>query len=171
MLSKEEPFDLKRLSIEDLKEEDIQDVVNIEKKSFPEPWSPGQFEKELVSNISHYYKAVYDGRLVGYAGILFIADEAHITTIAVEEKMRRHGIGRLLMCKLLNVAVEKKASAVTLEVRVSNADARKLYRRFGFAIVGERKGYYSRVGEDAYVMDSPYIQSETYLKRLKDIGC
>lgn len=151
--------------------EDIDAVMDIEEHVFPEPWTRGQFEKELQSLMSVYFKADLDGTLIGYTGILFIADEAHLTTIGVHPDHQGKGIGRLLLCKAVWTAIEKACSVLTLEVRKSNDPARKLYRRFGFSIAGERKGYYSKIGEDAFIMDSPYLQSDTYLRRLENIGC
>lgn len=151
--------------------DDIDDVINIESLIFPEPWSRGQFERELESTISVYFKAQADGELIGYTGVMFIADEAHLTTIGVHPGWQRKGIGKMLFCKAIWTAINRKATVMTLEVRVSNDVARKLYRMFGFSIVGTRKGYYSRIGEDAHIMDSPYLQSDTYLRRLKTIGC
>lgn len=160
------PLKIERLTINDL-----DDVHNIELEVFPEPWSRQQFENELESSISVYFKAVSQGELVGYMGVLFIVDEAHLTTIGVAPEWQGKGIGKALLCKALLTAIDRGAAVMTLEVRVSNDTARKLYRRFGFSIVGQRKGYYAKIGEDAYIMDSPYLQGETYLRRIEGIGC
>lgn len=157
--------------LKSLMPDDIDAVMEIEERVFPEPWTRRQFEIELQSVISIYFKADLDGTLIGYVGILFIADEAHLTTIGVHPDHQQKGVGGLLFCKAVWSAIERSCSVVTLEVRKSNDHARKLYSRFGFSIVGERKGYYAKIGEDAYIMDSPYLQSDTYLRRLENIGC
>ncbi len=106
----------------------------------------------------------------GFAGFWIMADEAHVTSIAVREKLRRQGIGELLLIVLIELAAELKASIVTLEVRASNYSAQQLYAKYGFAEVGLRRGYYTDNGEDAVLMSLADINSfsvQTNLERLK----
>ena len=108
--------------------------------------------------------------IFGFAGFWFMADEAHITSIAVREKHRRRGIGELLLIPLIELAAELKAAMVTLEVRASNYAAQQLYSKYGFVQVGIRRGYYTDNGEDAILMTlegitSPSVQDN--LERLK----
>lgn len=159
------------LVIKRLQKEDLNNVLEIEESVFPEPWTRGQFEKELSNIFSRYFKAVLNNMLVGYAGIMFVSDEAHMTTIAVHPKWQRKSIGKKLLCKSIKTAINEGCTIITLEVRASNDAARKLYRLFGFTVVGERKNYYSKIGEDANIMDSPYLQSSNYTERLKNLGC
>ncbi len=108
--------------------------------------------------------------IYGFAGFWIMADEAHITSIAVREKYRRRGLGELLLISLIELAAELKASLVTLEVRASNYGAQKLYSKYGFAEVGVRRSYYMDNGEDAILMtvdgiNSPSVRAN--LERMK----
>ena len=98
-------------------------------------------------------------------------DEAHISTLAVEPRCRRRGIGELLLVGLIDWACEVGAAFMTLEVRPSNPAAQSLYRKYGFQVVGLRKGYYSDNGEDALIMTTGSVTSQSFrsnLARLKD---
>lgn len=114
-------------------------------------------EKRLPVN-SHY--------IVGFVGFWVMADEAHITSIAVSESYRRQGIGELLMVSVIDKAMSLKARIVTLEVRVSNDGAQRLYSRYGFSKVGIRKGYYNDNREDAIIMSTSSIRSVEYRAEL-----
>lgn len=132
---------------------DVPAVVEIERTSFAMPWSKAAFDRELNSNeMAHYVVAETAGRIVGYAGIWFVIDEAHITTLAVAEDMRKQGIGEQLLLWLIKRTLELGGNALTLEVRLSNEAALKLYKNYGFVIRGTRKRYYSDNQEDAHVM-------------------
>ena len=103
------------------------------------------------------------GRLIaGFVGMWFMADEAHITAIAVKEEYRARGIGELLLIGCVELAILRKAKEVTLEVRVTNDQAQSLYKKYGFAVMGVRKRYYTDNNEDAYIMTTGAIQSEAY---------
>ena len=104
-------------------------------------------------------------RIVGFAGMWTVFDEAHITTIGVEPEHRGHGLGELLLVALADEAVRRGAEWLTLEVRVSNEPAQGLYRKYGFSVQGVRKRYYSDNNEDAYVMWSPSLRDPAYLER------
>jgi len=115
--------------------------------------------------------------IVGFAGFWVMAGEAHITSIAVREKHRRKGIGELLLGRVIDMAIEMNAEMVTLEVRASNTSAQKLYEKYGFKKVGERRRYYLDRGpdgetrEDALIMTADPIKSEEYqalFRRLKE---
>jgi ribosomal-protein-alanine N-acetyltransferase len=108
---------------------------------------------ELSLNIfARYFVAELEGEIVGFGGMWVVVDEAHITNIAVLEKHRRQGIGRAILHTLLSTAKEERCRAATLEVRVGNIQARRLYESFGFAPVGIRPKYYSDTNEDALIM-------------------
>jgi ribosomal-protein-alanine N-acetyltransferase len=133
--------------------EDIPAVHAIESASFPTPWPPYAFRGELETNRMAHYLVVRAGdRLVAYAGVWLMVDEAHITTFAVLPAYRRRGIGGRLLSELIELAAKLGASVVTFEVRLGNAGARRLYQRFGFRPVGVRPRYYSDNGEDALIM-------------------
>ena len=141
---------------------DIPQVHEIERMSFSTPWPSYAFEQELTGNrLARYVVArVAEGateRVVGFAGIWLMVDDAHITTFGVHPGWRRQGVGRRLMLRLLELALEIGARRMTLEVRISNAAAQALYAGFGFTITGERRAYYTDDGEDAYVMTTPEL--------------
>ena len=90
--------------------------------------------------------------IFGFAGLWFMADEAHLANIAVRVACRQRGIGEQLLISVIKLSVERKASFITLEVRVSNKAAQNLYSKYGFQDVGVRRGYYTDNGEDAMIM-------------------
>ena len=102
----------------------------------------------------------------GYVGMWFMADEAHITAIAVKEEYRRKGIGELLLIGCVELSILRRAKEVTLEVRVTNDLAQSLYKKYGFAVMGVRKRYYTDNNEDAYIMTTGEIQSAVYQREL-----
>lgn len=105
------------------------------------------------------------GKILGYAGMWMMVDEAHITTIAVRTDWRGRGLGELLLASLIESAAEAGAHRVTLEVRVSNETAQALYRKYGFHQEGVRPRYYSDDNEDAYIMTTDNIRLEAYRGR------
>ncbi len=107
--------------------------------------------------------------IIGFAGLWIIADEAHVTAIAVREKYRGRKIGALLLVALSDMAVQLKARSITLEVRVSNKVAQNLYSKFGFKEVGVRRGYYTDNREDAVLMSTEEIDSTTFKERLAQL--
>ena len=114
-----------------------------------------------------YLAADDDGDIVGYAGLMMVEDEAHVTTVAVTPSARKRGVGKRLMLALVEAALAAGARHLTLEVRVSNSPARDLYQRFGFAPVGLRKNYYR--DEDALIMWAIDIDGPSYGGRLDGI--
>ena len=102
----------------------------------------------------------------GYVGMWFMADEAHITAIAVRESFRGRGIGELLLIGCVELSILRKAREVTLEVRVTNDQAQALYKKYGFEMAGVRKRYYTDNNEDAYIMTTGAIQSPEYQREL-----
>ena len=137
---------------------DVAAVLEIERLSFSSPWPAFAFEQELTANrLAHYRVARLGDRVVAFGGIWLMVDEAHITTFGVHPDHRRRGIGRRLLLRLAEVALELGSARMTLEVRVSNQPAQRLYRSFGFEVVGRRVAYYSDDGEDALVMTTPAL--------------
>jgi [ribosomal protein S18]-alanine N-acetyltransferase len=148
----------------------LRSVLRIESQVYPRPWSFGLFVSELALRASRVYVvAKVDGTVVGYAGLMLIAGDGHVTTIAVDPAWHRHKIGTRLLLTLARAAVAKGAVNLTLEVRVSNAGAQALYRRFGFAPAGIRKGYYTETNEDAIVMWANDVATEAYAARLDEL--
>lgn len=109
------------------------------------------------------------GYIVGFVGAWVMADEAHITSIAVREAYRRQGIGEMLLIASIEKAMELKASIVTLEVRVSNTGAQSLYKKYGFTQVGLRKAYYTDNREDAFIMSTDKITSALFQSRFQQL--
>jgi ribosomal-protein-alanine N-acetyltransferase len=108
--------------------------------------------------------------VLGFAGIWLLADEAHITNIAVRRQYQRCGIGALLLIAICDLAVKLNAALITLEVRISNLPAQRLYLKYGFAQTGVRPSYYTDNREDAVLMSTGKITSapfQTRLRRLK----
>ena len=136
-----------------LTREDVPQVYAIEKQSFATPWSLSSLYTELSSNDCAVYLGAFGGeQLVGYIGMWVIVDEAHITNVAVAPSFRAHGIGRVLLSALMDVAREAGCTSMTLEVRESNEVAQHLYQSCGFTIAGRRKRYYTDNHEDALIM-------------------
>jgi ribosomal-protein-alanine N-acetyltransferase len=146
-------------------------VLRIESQVYPRPWSLTLYMSELnLRSSRHYVVARLGGEVVGYAGLLFTADEAHITTIAVDPTQHRRHIGTRLLLHQALVARQRRASHLTLEVRITNTPAQELYRRFGFLPEGIRKNYYAEIHEDAVVMWARDIDTEEYRARLGGIS-
>jgi ribosomal-protein-alanine N-acetyltransferase len=149
---------------------DLDAVQRIEKASFPTPWPAYAYRQEIETNrMAHYIVARVGEEVVGFAGIWLMVDQAHITTFAVDPEWRRQGVGSQMILTLLRMSRTLGARNATLEVRLSNLAARRLYERFGFRPVGVRPRYYTDNGEDALIMttgdlDDP--QTETRLARL-----
>jgi ribosomal-protein-alanine N-acetyltransferase len=95
-------------------------------------------------------------------------DEAHVTTIGVRKDVQGHGYGRVLFAGLVQAAYELGAKWVTLEVRVSNVSAQRMYEGFGFKVIGRRRGYYTDNGEDAIVMWSDSIYSPRFRRAFEE---
>lgn len=133
--------------------EDIDQVLEIEALSFKTPWLRASFENELLmNNLARYMVCTEDGMIAGYIGCWHIVDEGHITNIAVHPNFRRQGIGKLLIEELMRYARSEKIESLTLEVRVTNEPAIKLYQSFGFKSAGVRPKYYQDTNEDALIM-------------------
>jgi ribosomal-protein-alanine N-acetyltransferase len=142
-------------SIELMRREDLDEVVAIERVAFTMPWSRGAFLYEIEQNrVARCWVYREDGAVAGYLCLWEVADEVHITNVAVRPDQRRRGIGRQLLSQILAGARERQIRLVCLEVRPTNVEALGLYESFGFRVVGRRKGYYYDTGEDALVMEA-----------------
>jgi ribosomal-protein-alanine N-acetyltransferase len=155
------------LTLASLTESDLPQAMDLERRTYSTPWSERVFLDELEAPGRTYIKATAGGVLVGYAGLMMVADEAHITTVVVDAGHRGGGVGTRLVLELVGVALADGAHSLTLEVRVSNRAAQALYRRFGMSPDGVRKKYY--VDEDALIMWAHDIDSEAYAERLAEI--
>jgi [ribosomal protein S18]-alanine N-acetyltransferase len=132
---------------------DLAEVQRVDRLVYPAPWSLAFWRQELADATNRYYVvALLDDAQVGHAGIMNLAGEGHVSTVAVDPAVQGRGVGARLLVALHRWAIAQNLDALTLEVRVSNAAAVGLYRRFGYAPAGVRKNYYSDEGEDALVM-------------------
>lgn len=147
----------------------VRAVARIEAQVSSTPWNAGLFMSELALRNKRAYTVAQVGSLVvGFGGLMFVDDEAHVTTIAVDPIWQRHKIATRLMLHSVRLALQQGISHLTLEVRASNKEAQSLYHKFGFAPAGVRKNYYTGLGgrEDALVMWANDIDSEAYALRL-----
>jgi ribosomal-protein-alanine N-acetyltransferase len=150
-----------------MKRRHLRTVVRIEGQVYPRPWTHSLFVSELALRSSRAYFVAKVGRdIVGYAGLMMSLTDGHVTTIAVDPAWHRHGIGTRLLLALAKESIARDATALTLEVRLSNRGAQDLYRRFGFTAVGVRKGYYADTGEDALVMWAYNVHEPEYAQLL-----
>jgi [ribosomal protein S18]-alanine N-acetyltransferase len=154
------------LTVTPMRRRHLAAVLDIEAAVYPTPWSARLFDDELVRRGRSYVVARVGDQVVGYAGVLMIADDGHIATVAVDPAWQGRGIGRALLAELVRAALEMGANQLTLEVRVSNEAAKALYRRFGFVPAGARKAYYADNGEDALVMWAHDIRGRGFQERL-----
>jgi [ribosomal protein S18]-alanine N-acetyltransferase len=148
---------------------DLPRVVEIERACFGERWTLASFQNELANSASTYFVATVDGEIVGYAGYWLILEESHVTTIGVDPRHQRKGYGELLMLDLIEHAAQHGAKWITLEVRLSNIGAQKMYEKFGFTSLGRRKGYYQDNNEDALIMWTENIEQPHYQELLRDL--
>jgi ribosomal-protein-alanine N-acetyltransferase len=177
-------------------EADIDQVIEIEQESFPTTWPRTAYKRELVNQYASYLvlvdrahqpvtvapkprsslrrlfsrnepeKPVTNDFIVGYVGLWFMVDEAHVVAIAVREAYRRRGLGELLLADAIDLALANRQECVTLEVRRTNEAAQSLYAKYRFLKVGVRRRYYSDNNEDAIIMTTPPIQHVNYTEHV-----
>ncbi|MFP7299944.1 ribosomal protein S18-alanine N-acetyltransferase [Neobacillus niacini] len=136
-----------------MKEEDIDQILEVEHASFATPWSRDAFFNEINNNkFAVYIVLEEDLKIIGYVGAWVVIDEAHVTNVAVLPEYRGRKLGEALLRKMMKLAKDMGARSMTLEVRVTNHVAQSLYRKLGFQNGGIRKNYYSDNQEDALVM-------------------
>lgn len=134
-----------------LSDEDLDRVCEIESATFSMPWSKQDFADLIRDNNSVYLVILVDGKIAGQAGYTDTLGDAYINNVAIEESYRGQGLGRRLMEDLIADGLSKGILNYTLEVRVSNTPAVKLYESLGFECAGVRKRFYERPVEDAFV--------------------
>lgn len=156
-----------KIHLREMTVSDVPAVAAIEARLNDEPWSDQLFrgEFDVDPTTRHWIVAELDGRLVGYGGMMFVADDSHLMNLGVDPAHQRRGIARSLVVALFLQAVARRATGITLEVRVGNTAARSLYSSFGLAPVGTRPGYYAD-GEDALILWAHDIQSHEFATRL-----
>ena len=134
-----------------LKSEDLEQIAEIEKLCFGEPWSENSLEL-LLRDGNFGVAAIEDGRVVGYVGVISAPPEGEITNVATHPDFRRRGVGEGILEALKREAGDRGIESLYLEVRRSNSPARGLYEKMGFIVVGERRGFYKNPKEDAVLM-------------------
>ena len=142
--------------IVEMKLADIHDLMEIERLSFPTPWSKDLFVKEYHSRFSKVFlvqsRHLNKQKVLGYICLWFVFDEVHILNLACHPHFRRQNVATALIEHCLRLFCDSGTKKVFLEVRESNHAARALYTKFGFKPIGLRKGYYTDTREDAIVM-------------------
>ena len=167
--------------------DDIAQITDIERESFTSAWPQTAYRRELQNKLARYYviaesaeepdaragfldalrRIVHaDGhtgeRVLGFIGLWLMVGEAHIVTVAVRESYRRMGIGERLLLTAIDAATEHAQEVLTLEVRKSNEAAQLLYDKYGFLRVGLRVKYYTDNNEDAVIMTTPDLGSQSF---------
>ena len=136
-----------------MRKEHLYRVVEIENEAFPTPWTRSSFESHLEHpEFAYYLVALEEDKVIGYSGLFFGGDHGQITNISVSPKSQRQGVGSRLLRSIIEFSLSTGIAHLSLEVRVNNEVAQRLYSNFGFKVVGTRKVYYRETGEDAYVM-------------------
>ncbi len=158
------------ITISLMTKEDVDAVVEIEAEAYGKHhWAKSSFYDEMSNNLAKYYTAkTPSGELVGYAGTWHIIDEGHITTIAVKKEYLRNHIGEKIIQKIIEDCYKNNIKYLTLEVRVSNIPAIKLYEKYGFQSLGTRKGYYQDNNEDALIMWTENIFYEKFKTKYEE---
>lgn len=148
----------------------LRKVMSIESRVYPRPWSTSLFLSELAQRATRtYLVARMGGEVVGYAGMMYTGNEAHVTNIAVDPTYHGRKIGTRLLLTIVTEAIARGAEVLSLEVRVSNFVAQTMYVKFGFSVAGTRKGYYIETNEDAYVMVVEDARSTDFRLKLAEI--
>lgn len=153
---------------------DITNIYKIEQETYGKfGWSKNIFKIELSNQFSRYYvfeKVNEEKKIIGYIGCWLIGEEGHITTLVVSQKYRRNHIADILLYNLIQSLQKEDINWLTLEVKVSNIPAINLYKKFGFKELGIRKNYYQDNNEDALLLWSENINSESFKEKLKKIS-
>ena len=159
------------LEVTKMRRRHLRGVMAIERQAYSRPWTPNLFMAEMSEpNNRNYLVARIDKDVVGYAGLICYGDEAHITNIAVDPMLQGHGIAHRLLAEQIGAARELGGVAVSLEVRVTNWRAQRIYARFGFHPVGIRRNYYAELHEDALIMWTDDIRERAFRRRIVSIA-
>jgi|GEM_PF-246727 ribosomal-protein-alanine N-acetyltransferase len=150
------PMSAQFIEITDMTRDDLDEILQIEKASFHEPWSRGMFLHELQSTISRCIVARTCGNafpeIAGYMIYWLFSGEAHIHKMAVQEVLRQQGVATKLLGEMIRLSLQEGAQWCVLEVARSNERAKKFYEKFGFRVQAVRERYYAESGDDAFIM-------------------
>jgi ribosomal-protein-alanine N-acetyltransferase len=139
----------------------VEQVAQIEKMNFSHPWTQEMLEEELNNMLSSFICALGEnGVVLGYAGLTVVAGEGYINNIAVRQEYRKQGVASALLEVFIRFAKAQGLDFLTLELRVSNEAAKRLYMKHGFAQVGRRKDYYDDPTEDAILMTRSFQEED-----------
>lgn len=158
------------IAISPLRKSHLRQVMATDSVVYPSHWSRKLWLAEIDRPGRIYLVAEDGGAVVGYIGAAIVADDLHIMTVVARPSSQRRGIATRLMIEVVSRAVAQGCTAMTLEVRAANKAAQALYRRFGMAPAGVRRGYYQAENEDAIVMWVQDIQDDPYADRLARIA-
>ena len=159
-----------KLQIVPMRVSDLAAVHAIEQASFDSPWPADAYRSELETNRLAQYLVVRAGdEVAAYSGMWLMVDEAHVITFAVHPAWRRQHVGERLLLAMLDIAIDAGAHEATLEVRLSNLPARRLYEKFGFRPVGLRPRYYTDDNEDALIMTTPVLETPGMQDRIEGL--
>jgi ribosomal-protein-alanine N-acetyltransferase len=158
------------IELQRMRRRHLRRVLAIEGRVYPRPWTASLFLSELTQrNTRTYLVAKYNGEVVGYGGMMFLGFEAHVTNIAVDPDFHSLKIGSRLLLTLITEAIARGTDRLSLEVRISNKIAQKMYNKFGFEVESTRKGYYIETNEDAYFMVAEGAMTTEFRLRLQGI--
>ena len=164
-------IEVSALEVTRMRRRHLRGVMAIERQVYARPWSPNLFATEIADPENRCYLVARQHKeIVGYGGLICYGDEAHITNVAVDPMHQRHSIATRLLVELIAHGIEMGARAVSLEVRVTNWAAQRIYARFGFRPVGIRRNYYQEVHEDALIMWTDDVRTAAYRARLDGIA-
>lgn len=153
---------MKQVKIVPMTADHLDALARLERKCFSRPWSRKMLAEELENQCAAFLVAEepVTGDVVGYAGLLVMADEGYITNVAVFPENRRQGIAGQLIEVFLHFAAAHELAFLTLEVRPTNTSAIALYSKYGFTEAGRRKNYYDLPKEDALIL-TRYFKEES----------
>jgi ribosomal-protein-alanine N-acetyltransferase len=156
-----------RMTITPMTMADVNEVLRVERLSFSGSWPQNAFSSELNGNtLAHYFVGRVGSELIAYGGVWVILEDSHITTIAVHPDWRGRRYGEELFTRMLHETIAREAAWMTLEVRISNLPAQRLYRKYGFAVISQRPDYYNDNHETALVMWAGNLRGSLYRNRL-----
>ncbi len=141
-------------------------VMSIDRRSYFVPWHASAYHTELHNRAATYLVALQNEEVIAYGGLWVIMDEGHITTLAVDPLHRGRHIGERMLLALVDEAILRKATHITLEVRERNITAQSLYTKYGFKRRGIRRGYYTDNGENAVIMWAEDVDKPSYQELL-----
>ena len=160
-----------RLEIAKMRRRHLRGVMAIERQAYARPWSPNLFVAEMTEPSNrNYLVAKIDREVAGYAGLICYGEEAHITNVAVDPMLQGHGVAHRLLLDQVDAAIGLGGHAISLEVRITNWRAQRLYGRFGFRPAGIRRNYYAELQEDALIMWTDDIRTPAYRERMQGIA-